>query len=62
MPQATINAGAKIGNFAVAISNARVDYRAGIRNYAHINVTSVAMKVTVVNESTAVESGEIVRM
>lgn len=61
MPQATINAGAKIGNFAIVESNALVGYRAEIQDYAHLSVASVAMKDTVVAESTVVESGEIVR-
>ena len=37
-------------------------YRAEMQDDAHINVASVAMKDTVVNESTVIEDSEIVRM
>lgn len=41
---------------------APVGYRAEMQDDAHINVAFVAMKDTVVNESTVVEDSEIVRM
>ena len=41
---------------------APVGYRAEMQDDAHINVASVAMKDTVVNESTVIEDSEIVRM
>lgn len=48
-------------HFAVVESNSLVGYRADIRDYTHLSVTSATMQVTVVNESTVVKSGEIVR-
>ena len=41
---------------------APVSYRTEIQNYSHINVASVAMKDSFVNESAVVESGEILKM
>lgn len=41
---------------------APVGYRAEMQDYDHENVASVAMKDTVINESTVIEDSEIVRM
>ena len=47
----------------IAISvNALVGYRAEFQDSAYLNVLSVDMNDTVVNDITVVESGEIVRM
>ena len=41
---------------------APVSYRAEIQDYSHINVASLAMKDSFVNESAVAQRGEIVRM
>ena len=61
MPQATVNAGAKIGDFCIIASNALIGFNATVENYAHCDCASVVMKGCTVPELTTVESGEIVK-
>lgn len=61
MPQATINTGAKIGDFCIIASNSLIGFNATVESYAHCDCASVVMKDCTVPELTTVESGEIVK-
>lgn len=61
MPQATINAGARIGEFCIIASNALVGFNSTIGSYAHCECASVVLKDCCVPQLATVESGEIVR-
>ena len=61
MPQATINTGAKIGDFCIIASNSLIGFNATVESYAHCDCASVVMKDCTAPELTTVESGEIVK-
>ena len=61
MPQATINAGAKIGNFCIIASNSLIGFNVTVESYAHCDCASVVMKDCTVSALMTVESGEIVK-
>lgn len=61
MPQATGNAGAKIGDFCIIASNTLIGFNATVENYAHCDCAYVGVKGCTVPELTTVESGEIVK-
>ena len=61
MPQATINAGAKIGDFCIIASNSLIGFNSAVEDYSHCDCASVVMKDCIVPMLTTVESGEIVK-
>ncbi len=61
MPQATINAGAKIGDFCIIASNSLIGFNATVESYVHCDCASVVMKDCTVPTLMTVESGEIVK-
>lgn len=61
MPQATVNTGAKIGDFCIVASNALIGFNASVESFSHCDCASVIMKDCVVHEMKTVESGEIVK-
>lgn len=61
MPQATINAGAKIGDFCIIASNSLIGFNSAVEDYSHCDCASVVMKDCTVPMLTTVESGEIVK-
>ena len=61
MPQATVNAGAEVGEFCIIASNALIGFHARVEDYAHCDCASVVMKDCTVPSLATVESGEILR-
>ena len=61
MPQVTINAGAKIGDFCIIASNSLIGFNATVESYAHCDCASVVMKDCTVSTLMTVESGEIIK-
>ena len=61
MPQATINSGAKIGDFCIIASNSLIGFNVTVESYAHCDCASVVMKDCTVSTLMTVESGEIVK-
>ena len=61
MPQATVNAGAEVGEFCIIASNALIGFHARVEDYAHCDCASVVMKDCTVPGLATVESGEILR-
>ncbi len=61
LPQATVNGGAKIGDFCIIASNSLIGFHATVEDYTHCDCASVVMKDCTVPTLTTVESGEIVK-
>lgn len=61
MPQATVNAGAKIGDFCIIAGNSLIGFNATVESYAHCDCASVVMRDCTVSTLMTVESGEIVK-
>lgn len=61
MPQATVNAGAEIGEFCIVASNALIGFNATVDSFVHCDCASVVMRDCSVQEAEMIESGEIVK-